>query len=187
MCAPWLSVIMPTYNGAAHLEAALRSLVVQEDRDFGVIAVDDGSTDRILEILDAFSHSLPMKIVAQEHTGNWVAGTNCGISLARGRDLSWLHQDDTWAANRLAQLRPLTVKWPEAVVLFHPGWYINAAGRRVGKWRCPLPAATSPAPSDKFFERLAVQNFIAASGAVFQAAAAGGRGARGQGGGGVGV
>ncbi|MCR4412771.1 MAG: glycosyltransferase [Thermoguttaceae bacterium] len=171
MSALWLSVIMPTYNGAAHLEAALGSLAAQQEHDFEVIAVDDGSTDRTREILEAFSRRMPMRIVAREHTGNWVAGTNCGMSLARGRYLSWLHQDDAWAADRLAQVRRVTAQWPEALLVFHPVWYIDAAGRRVGRWRCPLPAATSPVPRERLIERLVVQNFIAASAVVFQAAA----------------
>ncbi len=72
---PWLSVITATYNGAAYLEAALGSLAAQGERDFEVVAVDDGSTDATLDILKAFSRKLPMRIVARAHTGNWVANT----------------------------------------------------------------------------------------------------------------
>ncbi len=171
MSAPWLSVIMPTYNGGRHLEAALRSLLDQEERDFEVIAVDDGSTDRTPEILRAFSHSLPLRIVAREHIGNWAAGTNYGMALARGRYLSWLHQDDTWAADRLAQLRRLAAQWPDAMMVIHPVWFIDGVGRRVGRWRFPLPRAIGPLPPCRLMERLLVQNFIAASAVAFQAAA----------------
>ena len=87
MEGPWLSVIMPTYNGDAYLESALQSLVVQTDQDFEVVVVDDGSTDTTLRIIRAYSNHLPMTLVERPHRGNWVANTNLGMSLAKGRYL----------------------------------------------------------------------------------------------------
>ncbi|NVJ03408.1 glycosyltransferase, partial [Myxococcus sp. AM009] len=48
---PLFSVIIPTYNRARLLEAALASVFAQEERDFEVLVVDDGSTDDTLETL----------------------------------------------------------------------------------------------------------------------------------------
>ena len=47
---PWLSVLMPVYNGGRYLRAALDSLVAQQAPGFEVIAVDDGSLDDSLAI-----------------------------------------------------------------------------------------------------------------------------------------
>lgn len=86
---PWLSVIMPTYNGAAFLGEALASVVAQQDRQIEVIAVDDGSTDGTLEILRRFSRRLRLTIMERSRTGNWVASTIAGMAFARGRYLCW--------------------------------------------------------------------------------------------------
>ncbi|NUQ64607.1 MAG: glycosyltransferase [Pirellulales bacterium] len=163
---------MPTYNGGAYVEAALGSLCAQEERDFEVIAVDDGSADDTPGILERCAERLPLKIVRRAHTGNWVAGTNVGMGLAQGRYLCWLHQDDLWCAGRAAHLKRLVSQWPEAVLFLQPAWYIDAAGKRVGCWRPPLPRRSGPVPSELVRGRLLVQDFLAASAPAFQAEAA---------------
>jgi len=172
MSMPWLSVILPTYNGAAYLESALQSLAAQQEGDFEVVVVDDGSTDTTREILDAYRNSLPMRIIHGEHTGNWVATTNRGMSLARGRYLGWLHQDDAWDVRRLRELKRLTIQQPESVLFFHPSYFIDSTGMRLGVWRCPFPRRTARLPSGQVLERLLVQNFLCASATLFRSDAA---------------
>jgi GT2 family glycosyltransferase len=172
MSKPWLSVIMPTYNGAAYLGSALESLVAQQEEDFDVVAVDDGSTDTTLTILREYSKRLPMTIVEREHEGNWVANTNLGMRSARGTYLCWLHQDDAWCDNRLAELKRLTAKWPDASLLLHPCWFIDAAGNRVGRWRCPLPRRTTCLESRDVLGHLLIQDFVTSSAPTFKAEAA---------------
>jgi len=172
MSAPWLSVIMPTYDGAAYLESALDSLAVQEERDFEVIAVDDGSADATPQILNAYADRLPITIVEREHTGNWIANTNHGMGLAKGTYLAILHQDDVWHSDRLRQLKPLTAQWPDAWLFVQPCWFIDAAGKRVGRWRCPLPRRTTCLSARELLEPLLVQDFLAVSAPIFKAEAA---------------
>jgi GT2 family glycosyltransferase len=170
MAEPWLSVIMPTYNGAAYLPAALESIAVQGDPDIEVIAVDDGSTDASMPILISHRSRMPLQIVQREHNGNWVANTNHGLSMARGRWVSFLHQDDVWMPNRLAVLRLIAERRPDAALILHPSWFIDHQGRRLGLWRCPLRAGLHHPAS--VVERLLVQNFIALPAPVFQREAA---------------
>jgi glycosyltransferase involved in cell wall biosynthesis len=172
MSGPWLTVIMPTYDGAAHLASALESLVAQGERDFDVVAVDDGSTDATLDILNTYADRLPMTIVEREHTGNWVANTNHGMGLAKGTYLAILHQDDLWHLDRLARLKRLTSRWPDAWLLLHPSRFIDASGKRVGRWRCPLPRRTACLSARELLRPLLVQDFIACSAPIFKAEAA---------------
>src|SRR5437660_9050514 len=83
MAGPWLSVIMPTYNGAAYLGAALESVRAQGDADIEVIAVDDGSSDDTVGLLESYAGRLPLRVVRRERVGNWGANTNHGLTLAR--------------------------------------------------------------------------------------------------------
>ena len=172
MKKPWLSVIIPAYNGAAYIESALRSLIAQQERDFEVIVVDDGSTDETLKIIKGHADRLAMTVIEREHTGNWVANTNLAMSKAKGEYLSWLHQDDTWPEDRLVHLKRLTSENSDAALVLHPSWYIDADGNRLGAKRCPLPGRQTLLQPNQLIEHLFVQNFIAASAPLFKAKAA---------------
>ena len=172
MKQPWLSVVMPTYNGARYVQSALESVVAQEVGDFEFIAVDDGSTDGTLDLLRRYCDRLPMMVVERDHAGNWARNTNVGMRLAKGRYLCWLHQDDVWCADRLVQVRRLTCQWPDALLLLHPVWFIDARGWRIGRWRCPLGKTTSCLHPENVVRRLLVQNFVASCAPVFKAEAA---------------
>jgi len=172
MSTRWLSVIMPTYNGSRYLEEALQSLLAQQEPDMELVVVDDGSIDETFAILQSYSTQLRMTLVRLEHTGNWAANTNLGMSLAKGRYICWLHQDDTWCPQRLRQLKALATRWPNAVCLVHPAWFIDPAGRRVGLWRCPMPQRVHCVPSRQWLPHLLIHNFLAASAPLFLAEAA---------------
>lgn len=156
---PWLSVLMPTYNGAHLLPDALDSVAAQADADVEVIAVDDGSEDETIAVLESYRSRLCLKLVRLEHRGSWTANTNQALSLARGDWVSVLHQDDFWAPGRLAILRRLTASHPTAALFLHPSWYADIRGRRLGLWSCPLTPGRPLRPA-AVVERLLIQNFI---------------------------
>jgi glycosyltransferase involved in cell wall biosynthesis len=168
---------MPTYNGAAYLCAALRSIVAQGDTAIEVIAVDDGSTDTTVPILKSFEARLPLTVVRRRHVGNWVASTNYGLSIAKGDYISFLHQDDLWMHDRLRVLKPVVAKNPLATMVLHPSWFIDTGGTRVGLWQCPLRGYGHDLDQDAVIERLLVQNFIAIPAPLFSRQAALGAGA----------
>ena len=161
MGEPWLSVIMPTYNGEAFLPAALESILSQRDDHIEVIAVDDGSTDATIQILKFFATKLPLRIIQRGHIGNWVANTNYGLSLAQGSFVSFLHQDDQWLDARIRVLKPLLEQDHSITMLLHPSWFIDSVGKYIGLWRCPLQTGINGLEVRVLIERLLVQNFIA--------------------------
>lgn len=157
----WLSVIMPTWNGSAFLRDALDSIAVQNEDDLEIIAVDDGSSDSTIEILECYSHNLPIRFIRQQHTGNWVNNTNIGLSMATAEYVSFLHQDDLWLPGRLKILRNMINKCPDVTLILHPSVFIDTIGRKIGIWRCPLPGDQKPLSPCDVFPKLLVQNFIA--------------------------
>jgi glycosyltransferase involved in cell wall biosynthesis len=182
---PWLSVLMPTFNGAAYLGQALQSIASQGPADLEIVAVDDGSTDATLAILGDYARRLPLKII-ERRAGNWVANTNLGLEHARGEWVCLLHQDDLWRPGRLAAVRRaigISSTSPSASedsslalglgqvppnLILTAAKFITAKGRSVGTWRCPLaPGPVGNAPAH-VASRLLVQNFVPLPGAVFR-------------------
>jgi hypothetical protein len=171
---PWLSVIMPTYNGAAYLADTLASIHRQSDKQIEVIAVDDGSSDDTLAILNTYANWLPLRIIARIRVGNWVANTNVGLNEARGKYVCFLHQDDLWLPGRLRTLRRLVHWEPQAALYCHASRYSDSSGRGLGVWRSPLPVGRSE--PQRVVEQLLVQNFLAVPAPLFTRAAALGAG-----------
>jgi GT2 family glycosyltransferase len=167
---PWLSVIIPTYNGATYLGDTLASIARQGDDGLEVIAVDDGSSDATPAILDAYARHHPLRLFLRPRVGNWVANSNYGLSVARGDYACFLHQDDVWLPGRLEVLRRLVSREPDATLFLHPSHYMDRRGRQVGVWKCPLPSGKQQPAG--VVERLLVQNFIAMPAPLFARAAA---------------
>jgi GT2 family glycosyltransferase len=157
---PWLSVIMPTYNGGATLGEALESIARQADPRVEVIAVDDGSSDGTLKLLDSYAGRLGLRLEARSHIGNWVANTNRGLQLARGEFVCFLHQDDAWLPGRLEALRTAIRDGGAVRLWLHACWFVGPNGRRLGKWTCPLPDRRDGFEPTEVLGRLLVQNWV---------------------------
>ena len=165
---PWLSVIVPTYNGEAYLAGALSSIADEGDPDLECIVIDDGSTDSTLEIVQRFADRISVSVRKGERTGNWAANSNLALSLSTGEYACFLHQDDFWLAGRLATVKELVRRYPEADLLLGPSVFVDRRGRSVGRWRCPLPGTPGLLSAGLLASRLLVQNFIAIAAPVFK-------------------
>lgn len=161
------SVVMPTYNGAAYLEETLRSLVGQSPGLYEVLLIDDGSTDRTLEIARAFQSSLPLRIIERPRIGNWVVNTNLGICESRGEFVTILHQDDLWLPGRLQSFADCLAKNSDCEIFLNSSRYIDQRGRGIGLWTAPLPPDRSMSGA-AVREKLIVQNFISMPGPIFR-------------------
>jgi glycosyltransferase involved in cell wall biosynthesis len=160
MKKPWLSVIVPCHNGERWLAAALQSVVDQQDGGIEVIVIDGSATDASLRIVDGFADKLQIRAERRPDLQPGTAKTNFGVAQARGDRICMLHQDDLWLPNRCAEIRTWLSTQFDDVMHLHPCYIIDEAARRLGLWRCPLPAGQSPVPAHMLIERLLVQNFI---------------------------
>jgi glycosyltransferase involved in cell wall biosynthesis len=98
---PLVSVVMPAYNAAAFIEAAIESVLAQTYPHFELWIIDDGSTDGTPAILSAYRSRDPrIKIADRPHSGV-VASRNHGLDLAQGAYLAWLDADDLALPHRL--------------------------------------------------------------------------------------
>ena len=93
--ATLISVIMPAYNRANRIAAAIRSVLAQSHDRFELIVVDDGSTDGTAEIAAAFTSDPRVRVVRGEH-GGVSAARNLGLDAARGEIIAYLDSDNSW-------------------------------------------------------------------------------------------
>jgi len=101
MSAPKISVLMPVYNGAPYLAAAIVSILEQTEPDFELLIVDDGSTDQTAQIVKTFSDPR-IKYFSQTHQG-LVPTLNFALDQAQGEYLARLDADDIATNDRLAK------------------------------------------------------------------------------------
>lgn len=105
---PLISVLLPVYNAAGTLEAALRSLFAQRGAahaplpSFEVLAVNDGSTDQSAALLETFARREPrLRVLHRPHAGI-TAALNAGLACARGCFAARMDADDHAHPQRLA-------------------------------------------------------------------------------------
>jgi len=91
-----VSVIMPAYNAERYIAPALRSLLRERDVDLDIIVIDDGSTDRTVEMaLSVATDTDALRIVREQHRGV-AAARNRGLAEMRpeSRYVTFLDADD---------------------------------------------------------------------------------------------
>ena len=93
------SVIIPTYNHAEFLSETLNS-VLAIGKNSEIIVINDGSTDNTGTILAGFSDLRNIRVINQVNKGAHAA-LNKGMSLAGGRYISILNDDDIYFENHL--------------------------------------------------------------------------------------
>ena len=119
---PLVSVIIPVYNGARFLRAALESVFAQTYRPLEVIVVDDGSADDSGVIAQNFPE---VRYVRQQNEGV-AAARNNGIEIARGEFLAFLDQDDLWTPEKLKVQVDYLLNHPElGYTLTHQQFFLE--------------------------------------------------------------
>lgn len=104
---PLISVLLPVYNAEPYVGAAIGSILRQDYGRLEVIAIDDGSTDRSLEILERCRKAdSRVTIISRENRG-LVASLNEGLAVAQGELVARMDADDfayPWRLSRQAAL-----------------------------------------------------------------------------------
>lgn len=96
-----VSVITPLYNGAAHIEECMESVIAQGRTDIEHIIIDNSSDDNGPLLVTYYMQRYPhIRLLHNEIPGS-SATRNKGIAEARGRYIAFLDCDDTWAPEKL--------------------------------------------------------------------------------------
>ena len=122
---PRVSVVIPLYNKAESVLAAVGSVLRQSSADFELIVVDDGSTDAGPSAV-AGSDDRRIRLVAQANAGPGAA-RNRGLGEAIGEYVAFLDADDEWEPGFLELAVDALDRHPEC------GAWVS--GRAVGRER----------------------------------------------------
>lgn len=144
MDAPTISVVIPLYNKAPHIEKALQSVLQQTRWHDEIIVVDDGSTDGGAEIVRRYSQ---VQLMTQCNQGPGAA-RNLGVEKARGEYVAFLDADDWWLPNHLQTLLDLIGRFPQAALLSTA--HVIERGGRTYRPRSAFPDGWSGIVDDFF-------------------------------------
>lgn len=162
---PLVTVIVPSYNHEQYVSRAIESVVAQSYRNIELIAIDDGSKDRSVQILTGLADKHGFTFIARENRG--LARTlNDGIALAQGKYISFVASDDYYYSHRIENaVRQLEKSSAKVACVYCDGHIVDEAGRKLGLFghRHPRPLFGST------YDNLVVGNWIPGIGVTFKA------------------
>jgi glycosyltransferase involved in cell wall biosynthesis len=125
MPRPLVSIIIPCWNAEANIGEAIESALAQTYPNVEVIAIDDGSTDRSLDVIKSYGNRL--RYESGPNSGASSA-RNRGLALANGELIQFLDADDRLFPNKLEVMVPLAVaEGPSSSLVC--GWeWVNVGG-----------------------------------------------------------
>ncbi|MGH9632144.1 MAG: glycosyltransferase [Bryobacteraceae bacterium] len=149
---PQVSAVLGVYNMERFIAETLRSVLAQTYRNFEIVIVDDGSSDRTVDEITSIQDER-IRLVRAEHRGS-AAARNQAISLARGELIAFLDGDDLWDSDKLARHAEVFRGHPDIDLTFDLVRHVDMQGRDLG-YRMNKPALE---PS---FENVLIHNLIA--------------------------
>ena len=93
-----ISVVIPCYNRASVVADTIQCVLNQTHAPAEIIAVDDGSTDNTVEVLESFG---PRLIIVRQKNGGPSAARNAGLARATGDFVWFMDSDDLASLNKL--------------------------------------------------------------------------------------
>lgn len=99
-----ISIVLPIYNAESFLDSCMEMIIAQDFRDFEIIAINDGSSDRSWELLIAWAEKEErLTLINQENKGPGET-RNVGLDAAQGDYLIFLDPDDRFKPNLFSKL-----------------------------------------------------------------------------------
>jgi glycosyltransferase involved in cell wall biosynthesis len=97
--SPLVSILLPVYNGAEHINDTIQSILEQSYTNFEFIIINDGSTDNTEQIIKSYS-DLRIIYIKNQKNLKLISSLNKGIKLAKGKYIARIDADDIALPNR---------------------------------------------------------------------------------------
>jgi len=122
-----ISIVTLSFNQAAWLERALRSVVEQDHDDIEYIVVDPGSTDGSRDIIERYRDRIAVYIDTPDEGP--ADGLNKGFAAATGDIFAYLNADDALLPGALSDVVAAFGRYPDADILVGHGFIVDGAGK----------------------------------------------------------
>jgi len=109
---PLVTVLMPVYNGEKYLKKSIESILNQTFKDFEFLVIDDGSTDKSVEIIKSFNDTR-IRLEHNKVNLGLIKTLNNGLVLSRGKYIARMDCDDISLPKRLSAQVNFMEKHPE--------------------------------------------------------------------------
>lgn len=110
---PEITVLMPVRNGEKYIREAIDSILKQTFTDFELLIMDDGSTDKTVDIIKDYTDQ---RIRLERRKHNFIKNLNEGMNLASGIYIARMDADDIMHSERLRIQLKRMKKNPEIIV-----------------------------------------------------------------------
>ncbi|TFH53721.1 MAG: glycosyltransferase, partial [Candidatus Zixiibacteriota bacterium] len=130
---PKITVLMPLFNGERFVREAVESILSQTLTDFEFLIIDDGSTDRSVEIVSSYIDPRIRLVTNAENLGI-TATLNRGIDLAAGVYIARMDCDDVGLPTRLAEEVAYLDRNPDCAMVAVMVAMIDEVGNDCGAW-----------------------------------------------------
>lgn len=161
-----LTIIMPVYNGARYLNAAIDSILKQTYGAFQLIIINDGSTDETAQIIGQYDDPRILCVTNPANRGVSYC-RNLGLQLANTRFVAYFDADDVARSDKFMCQITFLKNNPEFSLVGSSVLLTNANGRRIGNWR--LHFSSNRLPVEMLF-----RNCLVTSAVLFRRSAAAG-------------
>ena len=100
-----VSIVIPVYNGEKYIAECIESCLNQTYKDYEIIIINDGSTDKTIDIVASYIKKYSTKIrMGYKVNGGTASALNMGIRLMNGEWLKWVSADDILLPNALTEM-----------------------------------------------------------------------------------
>ena len=164
---PWLSVLMPAYNGAETLAESLGSVAKQSD-GIEVIVVDQASSDGSAQIAKQFEDRMNIRVIKNPKSSGWIENTNLAMSHSRAPLSTFLHQDDFWRPGRADLLARLKEKFPNTELWAHGADFVDIESRVIGRFSPAFGQNERMVKTQEALHRMLVQDTLALPAVMFR-------------------
>lgn len=119
------SIIIPCYNSEDYLDRLLNCLKKQTYKNLEIILVDDGSTDKTLDLMNKFKKEVKYKVIIKSQKNKGLGGAiNTGLKLVTGDFFSYINSDDMITEDYVSSFVELFDSKKEANVIQRNGYLV---------------------------------------------------------------
>ncbi|BBP45268.1 hypothetical protein THMIRHAS_06410 [Thiosulfatimonas sediminis] len=165
-----VSIVIPVFNVEKYLDKCLNSALNQDYPNIEVVAINDGSEDKSLEILNSYSETWTnLKVFSQNNQGLSVA-RNTGIEKSTGDYVMFLDSDDYIALNTVSTLINYISQYGVNTVFFSGCAFNDGHSDELARYfdyERPVELHQKKMPSEQLFIELNKQNKYSVSACLY--------------------